>query len=101
MMQGDAYAVPFVIRQGGTAVTPQMVTAVELTIGTLSRVWPGEVSYDAKKGQWLFPLTQEQTMAFAEGKVPTQVRVKFVDDRVVGAQGGAINVVESASKGVI
>lgn len=101
MMQGDAYAVPFVIRQGGTAVTPQMVTAVELTIGTLSRVWPGEVSYDEKKGQWLFPLTQEQTMAFAEGKVPTQVRVKFLDDRVVGAQGAAINVVESASKGVI
>lgn len=101
MMQGDAYAVPFVIRQGGTAVTPQMVAAVELTIGTLSRVWPGEVNYDAKKGQWLFPLTQEQTMAFAEGKVPTQVRVKFLDDRVVGAQGGAINVLESASKGVI
>ena len=101
MMQGDAYSVPFVIRQGETTVTPDIVSAVELTIGALTRLWPGEVSYDEKKGQWLFPLTQEQTLAFSEGAQPTQVRVKFMDDRVVGANGGIINVMQSASKGVI
>nr|DAJ64002.1 MAG TPA: hypothetical protein [Caudoviricetes sp.] len=101
MMQGDAYAVPFVIRQGETKVTPDMVETVELTIGMLSRLYPGEVTYDQKKGQWLFPLTQEQTMDFAEGSIPTQVRVKFMDGRVIGAKGGAIQVAQSASKGVI
>lgn len=101
MMQGDAYGVPFVIRQGDTTVTPDMVESVELTIGTLSRLYPGEVTYDEAKKQWLYPLTQEQTLAFAEGAVSTQVRVKLVNGDVVGAKGGAIRVVESQSKGVI
>ncbi len=101
MMQGDAYAVPFVIRQGNTTVTPDMVETVELTIGTLSRLYPGEVTYDAEKKQWLYPLTQEQTLAFSEGTVPTQVRVKLLSGSVVGARGGTINVTQSASRGVI
>lgn len=101
MMQGDAYAVPFVIRQGNTTVTPDMVETVELTIGTLSRLYPGEVTYDAEKKQWLYPLTQEQTLAFSEGAVPTQVRVKLLTGSVVGARGGTINVTQSASRGAI
>ena len=63
MMQGDAYSLPIVLRQGELLITPEMVLRLEITIGTLTRTYPGVVRYDEENGQWLFPLTQEQTFA--------------------------------------
>lgn len=102
MMQGDAYSLPIVLRQGGLLITPEMVLRLEITIGNLTRTYPGAVRYDADGGQWLFPLTQEQTFAFQAGRTPpVQARIKFNDESVVGAKGKTIYVAASRSKGVL
>lgn len=102
MMQGDAYSLPIVLRQGKLLITPEMVLRLEITIGNLTRTYPGAVRYDADGGQWLFPLTQEQTFAFQAGRTPpVQARIKFNDESVVGAKGKTIYVAASRSKGVL
>lgn len=102
MMQGDAYKLPIVLRQGDVLITPTMVLRLEITIGNLTRTYPGVVSYDEENGQWLFPLTQEQTFAFETGNTPPiWGRVKFNDESVVGARGKTIYVSASKSKGVM
>lgn len=102
MMQGDAYKLPVVLRQGELLITPEMVHRLEITIGNLTRTYPGAVSYDKENGQWLFPLTQEQTFAFKAGNTsPVQARIKFGDESVVGATGKSIYVSASKSKGVM
>lgn len=101
IMQGDAVELPFIIKMDGKLVTPDVAEAVEITVGTLTRRFPGEVTYDEKKQQWLCPLTQEQTFSFPEGKVPTQVRMRLQGGNVIGAPGRMICVTGSLSKGVI
>lgn len=102
MMQGDAYSLPIVLRQGELLITPEMVLRLEITIGTLTRTYPGVVHYDEENGQWLFPLTQEQTFAFKAGRTPpVQARIKFNDESVVAAKGKTIYVSASRSKGVM
>lgn len=91
MMQGDAYSLPIVLRQGELLITPEMVLRLEITIGNLTRTYPGVVRYDEENGQWLFPLTQEQTFAFKAGRTPpVQARIKFNDESVVGAKGKTV-----------
>lgn len=82
MMQGDTYWLPFVIRQGGTLITPDLVDNVELTIGSVSRFYPNSVEYSTD--QWQFPLAQGQSFSFPRGRLPVQVRVQFKDGSVVG-----------------
>jgi hypothetical protein len=102
MMQGDAYSLPIVLRQGELLITPEMVQQVEITIVNLTQTYPGAVNYDEENGQWLFPLTQEQTFAFKAGRtLPVQTRIKFNDGSVVGAKGNTLFVCESRSKGVM
>jgi len=101
MMQGDAYSIPVVLRQGATVIVPDMVKAVEITLGNLTRCYPGDVTWNEEAKQYEFPLTQEQTLKFPAGEQPLQVRVKFLNDEVVGAQGGSVDVKKSISKGVL
>lgn len=101
IMQGDAVELPFVVKMDGKLVTPDVAETVEITIGTLTRRYPGEVTYDEKKQQWLCPLTQEQTFGFPAGSMTTQVRVRLPSGSVRGAPGRTVRVTESLSKGVI
>lgn len=102
MMQGDAYSVPVTITaQDGTVVTPDMVTCVEITIGNLSRKYPGAVTFDEDTGAWQFPLTQQQTFRLQQGKHETQARVVFASGDVFGGRGDTVFVTESLSKGVL
>lgn len=102
MMQGDAYSVPVTITaQDGTVITPDMVTCVEITIGNLSRKYPGAVTFDEDTGAWQFPLTQQQTFRLQQGKHETQARVVFASGDVFGGRGDTVFVTESLSKGVL
>lgn len=102
MMQGDAYSVPVTITaQDGTVVTPDMVTCVEITIGNLSRKYPGAVTFDEDAGAWQFPLTQQQTFRLSQGKQETQARVVFASGDVFGGRGDTVFVTGSLSKGVL
>lgn len=97
MMQGDSYSIPFVLMRGQTVVTPDMVKAVQLTIGVLTKSYPGNVKY--QDGKWLFPMQQEESFRLKSTKQPTQVRIRFMDGNIVGARGADIDVLESISRG--
>lgn len=100
MLQGDAYNIPFVIKQGDTVVTDTMVSAVEIVIGPLKKTHPdGGLTYSG--GEWLFALTQAETFALSAASQPAQVRVKFTGGDVVGASLGGISVARSLSKAVL
>ena len=90
MVQGDTYWLPFVIRQGDTLITPDLVDNVELTIGSVSRFYPNSVEYNTDR--WQFPLTQKQSLSFPRGRLPVQVRVLFKDGSVVGGKGEPVDV---------
>lgn len=102
MMQGDAYSVPVVIKaKDGTVITPEMATRVEITIGHLTRQWPGVITFNEDTLAWEFPLTQQQSFRLSQGKQKTQVRVAFSNGWVVGGDGTDVRVLKSESKSIL
>ena len=99
MTQGDKYAVPFMLQAlDGTLITPDIVKTVVLNLGSLSRQYPGNVTYE--NGKWMMPLTQKQTFAM-RGYVEPQARVEFSDGSIFGGSGESIDVVKALSRGII
>lgn len=99
MTQGDKYAVPFMLQAlDGTLITPDIVKTVVLNLGSLSRQYPGNVTYE--NGKWMMPLTQKQTFAM-RGYVEPQARVEFSDGSIFGGSGESIDVAKSLSRGII
>lgn len=100
MMQGDAYKLSFVIKQGATAVTPDLADDVELVVGNLRKTFSdGEVSFE--NGRWYFPLTQDETFNLSGVYQKAQVRVKFKGGDIVGKRLKDINVGISLSQEVL
>ena len=88
LKQGDAYGIPVAITLDGAPLDIDETDAVEICIGTLRKLYPEEVSYDAESGEFSFPVTQEETFAMKEGgTVPVDVRVKLISGEVIGARG--------------
>lgn len=99
MTQGDKYAVPFMLQAlDGTLITPEIVKTVVLNLGSLSRQYPGNVTYE--NGKWMMPLTQKQTFAM-RGYVEPQARVEFSDGSIFGGSGESIDVAKALSRGII
>lgn len=99
IMQGDQYALPFTLKtRDGTLITDEMAKTVVLNLGTLSRKYPGDVTF--KGGRWYFPLKQSQTLAM-RGAVEPQARVEFANGTVFGGSGDAIDVQKALNRGVI
>lgn len=99
MTQGDKYAVPFMLQVlDGTLITPDIVKTVVLNLGSLSRQYPGNVTYE--NGKWMMPLTQKQTFAM-RGYVEPQARVEFSDGSIFGGSGESIDVAKALSRGII
>lgn len=99
IMQGDSYQKPFTLRTlDGTLITPEMVTALVLSIGNLSRQYPGDITY--ADGKWLFPLSQAQTFGM-KGILPIQVRVLFQDGSVFGGNGAPVSVLPAVNRGIL
>ena len=100
IMQGDNYEIPFTIKdENGESLTNGELLSVEFAVGNLIKTTP-EIYYDSSKNKWKFPLTQEEAFSFEGGApVTAQIRVKFNNGDIVGAEVGFINVVESISKG--
>lgn len=99
MMQGDKYAIPFVLQTlDGTLITPDVVNTVILNLGSFSRQYPGDVTYE--NGKWLMPLAQKQTFAM-RGFVEPQARVEFSDGSIFGGAGDSIDVAKALSLGII
>ena len=99
IMQGDSYQKPFTLRTlDGTLITPEMVTALVLSIGNLSRQYPGDITY--ADGKWLFPLSQAQTFGM-HGMLPVQARVLFQDGSVFGGNGAPVPVLPAVNRGIL
>lgn len=101
MMQGDAYNLGFTIRNNaGSAVTPEDVINVEITIGNLTKTYlNGDVTY--LNGRWYFPLTQAETFLFRPSAIKAQVRIKWANGVVEGKPVYGVRVHESRSKEVL
>ena len=98
IMQGDAYKIPFILYNDSTKITSDMVSKVEIVIGTMNKTWPEDIEYS--EGEFLFPLTQAESIAM-QGKQPAQVRIKFTGGTVIGARLPPIDICDSRSKAVL
>lgn len=100
MMQGDAYYLAIrLLNNVGNNITPSDVTDVELTIGHLTKTYrKQEVQF--RDGQWLFPLSQEETQDFWPTNIKAQVRVLWNNGVIEGQPIYGIQIQESISKEV-
>lgn len=76
--QGDQYPLPVRIMQGSSPLTPSDVTDLRIKVGSYMKSLADEqLTYDAERGMWLFPLTEEMTRKLVGSVVPVQVGVKL------------------------
>lgn len=102
IMQGDQYAIVFTGSQDGAPIDLAQIETIEFIVGKLRKTYPGEVTTDAD-GNFLFPLTQEETFQFKSAQQAAQIRVKFsgADPVVIGTSVEGVRVSDSISKVVL
>lgn len=75
--QGDQLVLRVSIKYDGAPLTPDMVDGVKVKIGNVQHTYPdGELTYEPYSQRWLFPVTQEQTLAMRRA-VEKQVQINF------------------------
>ena len=85
LMQGDACRIPFSIRQDGRKLEPEMISDLEVTVGTLRKTFRGgSVTWDGT--YWYVYLSQEETMNMA-GVDHIRIRVRYLDQPWIMVQG--------------
>lgn len=102
IMQGDQYAIVFTGTQDGEPLDLSKIEMIEFIVGKLRKIYPGEVATDTD-GNFLFPLTQEETFQFKSASQAVQIRVKFAgaEPVVIGTSIDGIRVSDSISKVVL
>lgn len=98
ILQGDSYYIPIKLKVNGEYINIDDVQRIEFSFGSLKKYYEGDVEYDGES--FLFPLSQEETIAF-QGPQQLEVRVKFTDDTVVGKLYGKVEVMYGLSTEVI
>lgn len=100
IMQGDEYGIRIgLLTKDGTAVTPENVTNVEITLGRFRKTYlDGDVSWDGEK--WVFPMTQAESFTFRTN-VKCEARAKFIGGDVIGVYVETIDVKPSQSKVIL
>lgn len=97
--QGDAYTLAVTLTdENGTALTPEDVSKVEISIGNVTKQYPDEVTYD--DGAFLMPISETDSHSM-RGILPSQVRVLFPSGEVSSATLGFMYVVASVSKTIL
>lgn len=83
--QGDSYSLPIAVTLNGGNLNIKEIETVEICLGKVRKLYPGEVSYDSENGEFLVPLTQKDTMKMPAGRyMELDVRFKFVTGEVIG-----------------
>lgn len=95
--QGDQYAVPIVIKQGSTVITPDNCLGVRVALGAATAYYPGQLTYG--DDAWYFPLTQAQSYQMQAGTAPFQVQVKFDGGDVVTSPCQTVSVQGTVLRG--
>lgn len=100
ILQGDALSVPISIKLNGECLTDADIQALKVTMGGIEKRYPGEIRY--ADGQFLFPLTQEETFAMTSGINTAIIRPKFFTEDIRGTKiKTAFSVISSPDKEVL
>lgn len=101
MMQGDSYSLAVkIVNNAGSAVTPEDVTDVEITIGRIPKsLSKGQIQFE--NDLWMYPISQGESLAILPGAVPAQVRVVWKNGAVEGTRIDGVRMHESLSKEVL
>lgn len=100
ILQGDAYLIPVNITRDGKPVTEEDISDIEIILGGISKLYPGEVTY--AEGKFCFPLTQDESFGIDADRYDLLVRPKFNDGTVTGVlKAGEVEVVETESRRVL
>ena len=102
--QGDAFNIPISLNMDGTPIVPDMLSELEITFGSLKkRMSKNSILFEAENGDFVFPLSQQETFRLCPGKYFMQARIKLLEtEEVFGLQlEPAIIVLPSESKEVI
>ena len=100
ILQGDALSVPISIKLNGKSLTDADIQALKVTMGGIEKRYPGEITY--ADAQFLFPLTQEETLAMTPGVNEAIIRPKFSAESLRGARiNTAFSVIASPDKEVL
>ena len=91
--QGDQYSFILKMEVGGNPLDMEGIELIEFTIGSLSKNWPLQVTYDKDKKLFYFPVTQEETFKFDQYE-HYQARIKYIDGNVYGTPVNKININE-------
>lgn len=93
MHQGDQYSVMIAIDKDGAALTPDGCEGVRVRIGGVEHRYPGTLGFDTETSQWLFPLTQAQTLQMM-GTQRAQVQVSFGGNpaQIIGSAVEQVNI---------
>lgn len=93
IIQGDQYAIPFPIKISGQLTTPDNVTGIRIKLDSTLKEYPGELSFDAQRVVWCYPVTETLTRSWNDGKmIPCQVGVKLGTDEFHYTQTFVVDV---------
>lgn len=103
IMQGDQVLVALTLTNDeGDIITDYGVEEVVVTIGSIEvKMTDGDVAYDSEEEVWMFPILQEQSLAQAAGMERMQVRVKFSDGSVCGANVATVFILPAKNTEVL
>jgi len=88
IQKGDQYAIPFTIKVGGVAVTPQTCDDVKISIcGVTKSYLDNEITYNSTSNVWEYPLTEAMTKNKAFYLTEYQVAIKVGSDYVYSQVG--------------
>lgn len=77
VVQGDSYAVPIKIKYQGQCVTPTDIDDVRIQIGYILKSYSdNQLSFNEATNEWLYPLSQQESLAFGKVLEPVQVGIK-------------------------
>lgn len=84
IMQGDAYGIAVKLKdKEGAVLTDTSVSSVVVVFGGVTKVYPGEVVWNADEQAFIYPMEQEETLEYV-GPQRLEIRAKFADGNVVG-----------------
>lgn len=100
LRQGDQYKIILKIEVNGEPMIMDQVELIEFSIGTLSKNWPLEVTYNEEEKEFYFPITQQETFKMSKFE-NYQVRIKYSDGSIFGSNINKINIGDSISRNII
>lgn len=100
--QGDSYKLPLKLTIDGELIAIQDIQTVEVYVGNIRKIYPGDVEYNTGDQMFYIPLTQDETFSFeANSGVSVDVRVKFTGGDVIGVYRMATLAVYDATSEVV